>query len=593
MKRTTIFKVIALALPLITLIVLEVGLRTFNYGNDYKLFETFQVENQPDYLVMNPEIGKKYFRSTNYKPDNHKDIFLKKKTSNTFRIAVQGASTVVGFPFYHSGAFPAMLEQRLAQTFPEKNIEVINTAMTAVNSYTLLDFADEIIAQQPDVVIIYAGHNEYYGALGAGSSTSVGNSPWLVRTYLKAKKLRLFQWLENTYLNLSKTSSKAKKSDITMMEKMAKHQRIALDSGKYNAGISQFKANMALLLSKYQKHHIPVIISTLVSNEKETKPFISELKIDTAQFNNTIKYNRRKAADIANIDAEAAYLLGQFYLNRNTDSAAVYLHRAKELDMLRFRAPETINMAIKELSKTYNCHLVNMEEVFLKYTGNCSIGNKLLTEHLHPNVEGHFVMADAFYHKIKALNLLDDWHNEISFEEAFRAISVTKIDSIRGQMVVENLKKSWPYDLTQSGKHYESTFFEEERPTYEQLRALDIFNGVAPRGKVMAEMYKWYHQNGQLEECLKIVETDINDYPELTRFYPLAGNICLKLDQPQKATYYFTKYHQLEQSSKSALELAKVYLKTEQKERAKQTITEALEKDKNNINLKRLLQSIN
>ena len=42
--------------------------------------------------------------------------------------------------------------------------------MAAVTSYVLLDFADEIIAQQPDAVVIYTGHNEYLGIGGVGSS---------------------------------------------------------------------------------------------------------------------------------------------------------------------------------------------------------------------------------------------------------------------------------------------------------------------------------------------------------------------------------------------------------------------------------------
>ena len=58
------------------------------------------------------------------------------------------------------------LEERLQATFPGREIEVINTALTAVNSYTLLDQADEIAGQRPDAVLIYTGHNEYYGALG-------------------------------------------------------------------------------------------------------------------------------------------------------------------------------------------------------------------------------------------------------------------------------------------------------------------------------------------------------------------------------------------------------------------------------------------
>jgi len=49
--------------------------------------------------------------------------------------------------------------------------------MAAVTSYVLLDFADEIIAQRPDAIVIYTGHNEYLGIGGVGSSFASARSP--------------------------------------------------------------------------------------------------------------------------------------------------------------------------------------------------------------------------------------------------------------------------------------------------------------------------------------------------------------------------------------------------------------------------------
>src|SRR5690606_30917257 len=170
MKKQTVFKIIAVLLPLILVLLFETILRIVGYGNDYKLFHRISIENKPDYLEMNKNIAGKYFKDNGLRSDNQSDLFLKTKTDSTFRVFVQGASTVVGFPFYRAGSFPRLLKHRLAFTFPEKNIEVVNTGITAVNSYTLWDLTDAIIEQKPDLVLIYAGHNEYYGALGAGSS---------------------------------------------------------------------------------------------------------------------------------------------------------------------------------------------------------------------------------------------------------------------------------------------------------------------------------------------------------------------------------------------------------------------------------------
>ena len=126
-------------------------------------------------------------------PDQ-RDYFKAEPDSNTFRIVVQGGSSAAGYPLYYGGSFSRMLEQRLLQSFPGKPIEVINTAMAAVNSYTLLDLADEIIEQRPDLVLIYAGHNEYYGSLGVGSAESLGRFPGMVNLYLELQHLRVVRY---------------------------------------------------------------------------------------------------------------------------------------------------------------------------------------------------------------------------------------------------------------------------------------------------------------------------------------------------------------------------------------------------------------
>ena len=505
---------------------------------------------------------------------------------------MQGASTAVGFPFYRGGSFPNMLKHRLSQTFPHKNIEVINTAITAVNSYTLLDFTDEIIIQKPDVVIIYAGHNEYYGALGVGSTSTIGSHPMLVRMYLWAKDLRFFQLLENTYSSVLKTNSKSQHTDVTLMERMVKHQRIPFNSKMYHAGISQFENNLEKILYKYKKNNIPVILSTLVSNEKDIKPFISESIVDTTLFFKDLKQNRPAAISLADSNAMAAFLLGQHYYLQKNDSASQYLHHAKELDLLRFRAPQSINNAIIKLAEKYQCHVVNMPEIFRNYTGQTVIGNELLTEHVHPNVEGNFVMADAFYHKIRDTKLINHWQGYISFDEARTDISITAIDSIKGKLVIDNLKKSWPFDLSKSGVHYRSRFFENRKPTYEQLRALDIFEGESSRADIMPQAYKWYQKNRNYEQCLRIVQSDIIDYPELTRFYLLAGNICLKMNDLKKAGYYFITYNRQEKSSKSAQQLAKYYITCGNHAMARQTLQQAQKDGINDAAINTMLDHI-
>lgn len=576
MKKQVLFRFIAILLPILLILLIELGLRLAGYGQDYALFHRIHEEGKPDYLVMNDHIAGKYFKDNGLKSDNQTDLFLKNKTDKTFRIFVQGASTVVGFPFYRGGSFPRMLKQRLSLSFPNKNIEVINTGITAVNSFTLWDQANEIIDQNPDLVIIYAGHNEYYGALGVGSSITYGSHPGLIRAYLFLKQFRFYQLLEKGFQKLKSSSSKNPElttQETTLMEVMAKNQDIPYKSEVFNSGVNQYKSNMNLLLKKYKAHGIPVILSTLVSNEKDVKPFISEPIPDKENFLKDLKSNPLKAANWAKNNASAAYQLGRYYLKKQQDSAKKYLDRAKELDRLRFRAPDTINAIIKNFSKEYQLPLVDMKSIFENHSDDHIIGNDLLTEHVHPNVKGQFLMADAFFNKIKHLGLIGSWDHAVSYEDAYNDIPVTLIDSIKGKLIVNHLKKSWPYDLRMSGKLPMNDFVDISN--YENYQADQLYKKIVSWDQVMALSYNRYMDKGEYTKALHVSESLIFEYSEQGRVYQMAGDACEGLKNFKRAIYYYSKNYELEGTKSGAELLAKAYLKNQQQEQAKKVLTAA------------------
>jgi len=85
------------------------------------------------------------------------------------------------------------------RSVPGRNFEIINLSLTAVNSYTTLGFAREVVDYDPDAVLIYTGHNEYYGAPGVASTERVGDNPFLIHLTLRLREFRLFQLLTNLY----------------------------------------------------------------------------------------------------------------------------------------------------------------------------------------------------------------------------------------------------------------------------------------------------------------------------------------------------------------------------------------------------------
>ena len=230
---------------------------------------------------MNRDVAYRYFNQEVRVPTGLHDAFRAEKDSTTMRIFVQGGSSAAGYPYYYGGSFSRMLEQRLQQGWPTRKVELVNVAMAAVNSYTILDQVDDILAQSPDAVLIYAGHNEFYGALGVGSSQSLGRNRHVVNLYLRLQSWRILQLIRNGLSQAAQMLSRDQSSSSTLMERMVRKQEIELDSDVYQAGMQQFRGNLRSILNRYKRHGIPVFIGTVASNERTHPPFQSGLMAST------------------------------------------------------------------------------------------------------------------------------------------------------------------------------------------------------------------------------------------------------------------------------------------------------------------------
>ena len=271
-KRTLIFRLIAVSIPFLFFFLIEAGLRLSDYDGNLDLFIPAGGDFT-QYYICNPFVGRCYFFMQKTVPSPSNDLFLKKKPANGYRIFVLGGSTTAGYPYGMNMMFSRILQQRLSDLFPARHIEVVNTAMTAVNSYTLLDFMDEILKYQPDVILIYAGHNEYYGALGIASNESLGRFPAFVKLYLKLQRFKTFLLLRNFIGSIKKwlhRSADGTKAPATLMERIVADQVIPYKSDLYESGKRQFASNLRSIFRKAKQAGVRILIGDLVSNVRDS-----------------------------------------------------------------------------------------------------------------------------------------------------------------------------------------------------------------------------------------------------------------------------------------------------------------------------------
>ncbi len=552
--KNRIFLIATLLIPVAFFGVLEIGLRVAGYGHDYPLFEP--IPGFSEYLRPSEDVAHRYFTSIANVPGIPFDSFKAKKDTGSFRIFVQGGSTAAGFPFYFGGAFPDMLEQRLWQTFPGKSIEVVNTAMAAVNSYTLANLVDEILGQEPDLVLIYAGHNEYYGALGVGSSETLGRSPWVVRTYLKLQKLRLVQALRSLLSRVAIAIGDAEPGELpsgTLMERMVGEQRIPYGSALYHAGLRQFKTNLGWMLKRYRDAGVHVMIGTVVSNERDHAPFISGLQPgtdpDVWRTLSEVAGTRlaegdtasaiRSLEDLVRLDtlaAESFFRLARLHDGQGRyPSARRNYAAAKDRDELRFRAPEDVNEIIRDVAALFDATVVETEAALATASPGGIPGRHVMTEHLHPNIEGYFHLADAFYEAMRVRELIGTWDSAVPSYRARLELLVTRLDSLVGAYRVQSLMGSWPFQPIGRPSPPTDTL---AGGTVEGDVALKVFRRELRRVDALDRLQKYYMAEGRLGEALQAQFAIIQRYPFLPEPYLAAANVLVRQGRYSESLEY-------------------------------------------------------
>ncbi len=533
--KKKIFTLITIIFPIFLLALLEILLHIFNYGGNTRLFVPTPREDS-DYYGINVDVGRRYFYMDDFVPTPRKDLFLRVKPRNGYRIFVLGGSTTAGFPYGNNVTFARILHRRLVDTFPDKRIEVINVAMTAINSYTMLDFMDEILEQQPDALLIYAGQNEFYGALGVSSVQSLGKFRFFVMTGLKLRKYRTFLLIRNSTgkirLKLGGHTMQEKFKDPmkTVMSRIVKDQKIPYGSAVYRLCEKQFEKNLHAIFKKSKKTGVQVLISDLVSNIRNQAPF-SSVVADTLPPALTIfkKANQKEQ-------------------NADFAKARQLYYRAKDLDAIRFRAAEDFNEIIYRQAKIFNIPVVPMKSVFEAASPNGLIGSSLILEHLHPNIEGYFLMADAFYNTMRKEHFISDlWRGQFVKPGSFYRLNwgYTKLDSVTAALNVIQLRGGWPF-IQDPGPNLA---LQNLKPaSKEDSLALRIL-GTGDMTLEMAhvELAKDYERTGDYERAFNEYKALIYTVPTQDIFYEYILKFLLSTKQYERILEIFNdgfKYHE-------------------------------------------------
>ena len=549
------FYAIALTIPILFFVFLETGLRLFNYGMDYTTFRPVY-DNYPNKLFINPNLPRKYFSGLKNVPSVIPDAFDRVKKTNSFRIFVLGESSTAGWPYIPNASFPREIKRRLELLYPENEIEVMNCGVSAINTYTIRDIAPSIIKEKPDLILIYTGHNEYYGALGAASSVSFGHSRVLINLYLWLQRLKITQLAENMIRGITgffhDQDSDEPQGGETLMSKMIGKNLITLDSDLYQEGIKQFEGNMKDIIEMFHGAKIPMILGTLTCNLRDQKPFVS------------VRGENLPPADNEYREAQKKQKEGKI------EEARILFLKAKELDALRFRAPQEINNIIFRLSHQFNLPLIDIDSIFKAASPGGIVGNNLTVDHLHPNISGYRIMGKAFIHAMEISNYLPGGPRSSLSDERVDSTAnaeypVTKLDSLIAEMKIIILTGEYPF-VPKGTPNYR--FQNYKLKDYSDSIAKAVMNKEILWEEGHVKIADWYFNKGDFSSFRREMMAIIYERPFNEQFYEYTINKLIGIQQFTLVLPVLLKYNSFRPSYFTCKWLGQIYLNDENYKKA-------------------------
>lgn len=377
-------------------------------------------------LFERSDDGGEFRIASNRKPLFCDESFLAEKPENGFRVFCVGGSTVQGRPFAVETAFPKWMQLGLAAADTTREYEVVNCGGVSYASYRLAPIVEELLDHQPDLIVIYTGHNEF---LEDRTYESVRETPPLFRkSHGWLSTFKTYRWIRHLVVSGGAENGKqGNESDVAFKMPTEVEARLDYQGGlelyhrdeQWHQDIAcHFELNLRRMLRACKSADVPVMLVNPVSNIRDASPFKSEHGAGMSQkeideFDSLLLSTQREslatklelesdaialtaATEMDPKHALAQFKLGQTYLLQGKiELAKRHLEFAKEEDICPLRILDSLRQVIHDVIEQEGINSFDANEFFVSKSPQGIVGDKWLVDHVHPSIAGHQQLAEA------------------------------------------------------------------------------------------------------------------------------------------------------------------------------------------------------
>ncbi len=345
--------------------------------------------------------------------------FPENKPASSYRIFCMGGSTTYGRPYNDQTSFARWLREFLPLADSSTDWEVINAGGISYASYRVAALMDELSQYQPDLFIIYTGHNEF---LERRTYRSLLETPgWLRNVHARLASLRTYRLLQESLgRGWDDSTAPVDGRDLlpaevdTILDQSYGPDEYSRDDAFAAQVLEHYQLSLTRSVQLAREAGADVILVTCASNLRDFEPFKSQHRegLDADQQSIWLGYldraadafQRREFAEaLASLDTAAEiddrharlhFLRGRVLarLERWEEARGAFV-RARDEDVCPLRGLTPMQQIVREVAFEQQVPLVDFATMIDELAEHRIPGDDWFLDHVHPTIEGHRRLA--------------------------------------------------------------------------------------------------------------------------------------------------------------------------------------------------------
>ncbi|WP_419194584.1 methyltransferase [Novipirellula herctigrandis] len=429
-QKCWLFRLLAVLIGLMPALFLEVSLRAIGWDPAVPLSDPFVGFQSERPLFVPSDDARRLVTAPDRLEYFRPESFANPKPANEFRIVCLGGSTVQGRPYAIETSFSTWLELSLRAADPDQQWEVINCGGVSYASYRLVPVLEEMLRYEPDLVILYTGHNEF---LEDRSYSAYKQQPeWIAHAYGGLAQLRSINFLHQLVSNNAPSSHQPAEKDVlstevdALLDYRGGLEDYHRDPEWKRSIINHFEFNLRRMTRLAAAAKVPMVLVDPPVNMQGCPPFkvadtaglsaeelaqchrlvndaIAMIQTDRTKSINLLD----QAVAVNNQNAGLHYQLGMLlHQEQRFAEAKIHLQAANDEDICPLRILKPMNQIIRASANDSRCPLLEARQRFSELSKGGIPGDNLFLDHVHPTIVGHQILAGDITDKLVEQNVV-------------------------------------------------------------------------------------------------------------------------------------------------------------------------------------------